>query len=62
MEMRNSLPDEHWFTKLKFIDLDKAKNEGILSGRDFIIDAPQGLKKDTKADRSIYSHIFGEDV
>lgn len=56
------LANEHWFTQLKFINLDKAKNEGIMSGKDFIIDAPQGLKKDTKADRSIYSHIYGEDV
>lgn len=58
----NNLPNEHWYTRLEFIDLDKAKNEGIMSGRDFIIDAPQGLKKDLKADRSIYSHIYGEDV
>lgn len=57
-----AVANEHWFTRLEFIDLDKAKNEGILSGRDFIIDAPQGLKKDTRADRSIYSHIYGEDV
>lgn len=48
-----------YHTRLERVNLDKAREEDIASGKGFIIKAPQGIKKDIKLQSGIFSNRYG---
>lgn len=53
-------PDYTFKTGLRRVNLDKKREESILSGKGFIIKKHQGVKKDIKEPDSIYSYRYGQ--
>lgn len=46
-------------TELKTMNLDRMREQDIMSGKGFIIKAPQGIKKDIKLQSGIFSSRYG---
>lgn len=52
-------PDYEYHTRIEVVDLDKECIKDISTGNGFFIEEPESIKKDLKAENSIFSSKFG---